>query len=261
MVGVGAHGHRHAEPAFGLCRDGGRCAPARTLSRPRRHLVAHPGARHAGAAHPVGVAVGQPGLRAAAVGGVGGGKEVPGRRIVGPERGHNPFDEGAGLFELVEVLRQPALVHGGDPGRLSGRWLRRHRQVNRLLIVEQLFFQHAHQRGAQLGGRRSRQRDAMPADVGGTDPGHDGVGLRQKGRRGAALARHVQAIGTEQVRVFRRGITLAIGGSPSAATRGQENDQDRHRDAKAKRFVGLLQGQVPRNQALGGQSCGELAGT
>ena len=114
-------------------------------------------------------------------------------------------------------------------------------------------------RSLEAGARGSD--DAMPADVRGADPGDHGVGLGQQRRRGAALTCHGQAIGTEQIGVFRRGIALAIGGSPGAVAWGQENDQDRHRDAKAKRFERLLQGQTPGKQALGGQSCGELAVT
>ncbi len=206
VVGIGAHGHRRAEPALGLRRHGRRRAPAGALAAPARQLFAHPGAGHARATHAVGVAIGEPGLRAAAVGSVGRGEEMPAAGLLGPQRRHRAIDEGAGLLEVFQVLRQPAFVDRRHPGGAAAGGLRRQRQVHGLFVVEQLLFQHAHQRRAQLGRRCARHRDAMPADVGGSDPRHHRIGLGQQRGGRAALARHAQAVGAEQVGVLRGGI-------------------------------------------------------
>jgi len=122
-------------------------------------------------------------------------------------------------------------VHGGDPRRLPGRGLRRDGQVQRVFVVEQRFFEHADQRGAQPRGGRLGQGDAVPADIGIGKHRDHAVGLGQQRGGAAALRADGQAVGTQRIaelaagaRAFARG--RGLGAQP--LTRRQQENECRH---------------------------------
>ena len=190
------------------------CAPR------RQHLVAHQVPAMRAQRTPL-ASLGQPGLRAAAVGGVGGGKEVPERRDRrATSAGTTRSTEAPAFSSARGGARASACATAATQAAVRPMAAAPARSAPPASSSSSCSSSTPTRAARSLRGRRSRQRDAMPADVGvGQHPGHDAVGLGQQRRRGAALARHVQAVGAEHVGVFRRGITLAIGGGPERGSR------------------------------------------
>ena len=77
-------------------------------------------------------------------------REVALRRIPGPAGGQHALDAQPALLQIVQLVAQPGLVRGRDPRRLRRLGTGRQRQVQCLVVLEQLVFEHAAQRSAQV---------------------------------------------------------------------------------------------------------------
>ena len=183
--------------------------------------------------------------------------EVAGRRVVGPGHRHDPVDEDAGLLQRRELVLEPGLVDGGDPGRLAGDGERRDGEVDALRVIEQRLFDHADERHAQARRRRLGQGDAVPADVGLLDDGDDDRARRQQRRGGVALRVDLDAVVAGDVGVLAPtragGAGFLAGAGAQALAFGKLEDEGRHGvAARAGPILGTWRERSLGNQGLRG---------